>query len=44
MIRLQDVRKLFHQGRPNQAVALDGVSMEIQKGRITVLRGPSGSG
>lgn len=44
MIRLQDVRKLFHQGRPNQTVALDGVSMEIRKGRITVLRGPSGSG
>lgn len=44
MIRLQEVRKLFHQGRPNETVALDGVTTEIQRGQITVFRGPSGSG
>ncbi|MEI6226604.1 MAG: ABC transporter ATP-binding protein [Deltaproteobacteria bacterium] len=44
MIRLQDVRRVFHQGRPDELVAVDGVSLRIEDARITVLRGPSGSG
>lgn len=44
MIRLVQVSKLFHQGKPNQTVALENVSLDIQEGLITVFRGPSGSG
>ena len=44
MIRLQDVRKVFHQGKPNETVALDRITTTIQSGLITVFRGPSGSG
>jgi putative ABC transport system ATP-binding protein len=44
MIRLDDVRRVFHQGRPDELVAVDGVSLEIEAARVTVLRGPSGSG
>ncbi|MEI7702980.1 MAG: ABC transporter ATP-binding protein [Deltaproteobacteria bacterium] len=44
MIRLQDVRRVFHQGRPDELVAVDGVSLHIEGAKVTVLRGPSGSG
>jgi putative ABC transport system ATP-binding protein len=44
MIELLDVRKAFNAGRPNEFVALDGVSLVIDAERTTVLRGPSGSG
>ncbi len=44
MIRLQDVRRVFHQGRPDELVAVDDVTLDIADARITVLRGPSGSG
>jgi putative ABC transport system ATP-binding protein len=44
MIELMDVRKVFNAGRPNQFVAVDGVSLSIDPGRITALKGPSGSG
>jgi len=44
VIRLDDVRRVFHQGRPDELVAVDGVTLDIAAGKITVLRGPSGSG
>jgi len=44
VIRLDDVRRVFHQGRHDELVAVDGVTLAIPAGKITVLRGPSGSG
>jgi len=44
MIRLADVKKVFNAGAPNEYTALDGVSLEIPDGALTVLKGPSGSG
>jgi len=44
MIELDDVRKVFNEGGPNEFVALDGVSLALGAARVTVLKGPSGSG
>lgn len=44
MIELRDVRKVFHAGCPDELVAVDGVTLSIDGGALTVLRGPSGSG
>ncbi len=44
MVRLSNVRKVFNAGEPNEWVALDGVNLSIEPGRITALTGPSGSG
>jgi putative ABC transport system ATP-binding protein len=44
MIRLNDISKVFNQGRPNEFRAVHEVSLDIEDNRITVLRGPSGSG
>ncbi len=44
MIELAEVSKAFNEGRPNAFVALDRVSLSIERGAITVLKGPSGSG
>ncbi len=44
MIRLNDISKVFNQGRPNEFRAVHDVSLDIEDNRITVLRGPSGSG
>lgn len=44
MIALHDVRKVFNEGRPDELTAVDGVSLEIEAGTVTLLAGPSGSG
>ena len=44
MIQLMDVRKVFNMGKPNEFVAIDGVSLQIDFEKVTVLKGPSGSG
>jgi putative ABC transport system ATP-binding protein len=44
MIELTDIRKVFNTGKPNEFVAVQGVSLEIAGGKVTVLKGPSGSG
>jgi putative ABC transport system ATP-binding protein len=44
MIELNDVRKIFNLGRPNEFVALQGISLSIEAGKMTVFKGPSGSG
>ena len=44
MIALTDVRKVFNQGQPNEFTAVDGVSLAVAPGKVTVFTGPSGSG
>ena len=44
MIRLQDIRKVFNSGKPNEFVAIEGVNLSIDSHRATALKGPSGSG
>ena len=44
MIELQDVRKVYNAGRPNEFVAIEGVTLSIASHQATVLKGPSGSG
>lgn len=44
MIELRDVRKVFNMGKPNEFVAIHGVSTSVDFNQVTVLRGPSGSG
>lgn len=44
LIELQEVRRVFHQGRPDELTAVDGVTLGLERGEVTVLRGPSGSG
>ena len=43
-ISTDTVTKIYNQGRPDETVALNEVSLAIERGRITVLKGPSGSG
>jgi putative ABC transport system ATP-binding protein len=44
MIRLQNIRKVFNAGRPNEFTAIQGVDLCIDSRKATVLKGPSGSG
>jgi len=44
MIELIDVRKVFNMGKPNEFVAIHGVSLSIEAEGVTVLKGPSGCG
>ncbi len=44
MIRLMNIRKVFNMGKPNEFVAIDGVSLHMDFEKVTVLKGPSGSG
>ena len=44
LIELRDVRKVFHQGKPNEFTAVQGVNLWIEACRATVIKGPSGSG
>ena len=44
LIELREVRRVFHQGRPDELTAVAGVSLSLDAGAVTVLRGPSGSG
>ena len=44
MIGLNQVRKVFNAGKPNEFVALEGVTLSISALGVTVLKGPSGSG
>ncbi len=44
MIALEQINKVFNQGRHNELHAVRDVSLAIEAGRLTCLRGPSGSG
>jgi len=44
MISLENVTKLYNEGRPNEVQALRSVSLDIARDAVTVLKGPSGSG
>ena len=44
MITLHDVSKRYNEGRPNEVVALEGITLAIARQGVTVLMGPSGSG
>jgi putative ABC transport system ATP-binding protein len=43
-IRLQQIKKAFNQGRPNEFWAIRGIDLTIEPHQATVLKGPSGSG
>ena len=44
MITLENIRKVFYQGKPNEQVAVLDASLTIEDAKVTVLKGPSGSG
>jgi putative ABC transport system ATP-binding protein len=44
MIELSNIRKVFNMGKPNEFVAIHGISLSIDSDRVTVFKGPSGSG
>jgi len=44
MIELINIRKVYNAGKPNEFVAIEGVSLGIESRKATVLKGPSGSG
>ncbi len=43
-IELQDVRKVYNQGKPNELEAVRGISLRVESNLVTVIKGPSGSG
>jgi len=44
MIKTENITKYFNRGRPDEVIAVNGVSIEIKKGDYAVVKGPSGSG
>ena len=44
LIRLEDVYKIYGEGQENQVNALDGVTLEIDRGEFVAIIGTSGSG
>ncbi|MBF0498458.1 MAG: ATP-binding cassette domain-containing protein, partial [Deltaproteobacteria bacterium] len=44
MLDLHGVRKVFHPGTPYKVVALDGISLEVEKGSFVIIIGTNGSG
>lgn len=44
MITLNEVKKVYNAGRPNEFTAVRGVTAGIEDRKLTVLKGPSGSG
>lgn len=44
MIEVDSVKKVFHQGQPNEFWAIRGISLTISAKQVTLFKGPSGSG
>ena len=44
MIEVQNIRKVYNEGQPNEYIAIHDLSLTVAAHRVTVLTGPSGSG
>ena len=44
MIKVTAISKVYNAGRPNEFTAVNGVSLTVNLGEVTVFKGPSGSG
>lgn len=44
MLRVSEVKKIFHKKKENEVVALNGISFNVNKGEMIAIMGPSGSG
>ena len=44
MLEIQNIRKTFHPGTPNEVRALQGIDMQIDDGSFVVVIGTNGSG
>jgi len=44
LITAEKVTKVYNPNRPDEVVAVGGVSMHVEEGEVVVLKGPSGSG
>jgi len=44
LIELNDIRKVFNQGKHNEFSAIRGISLQIEPNKVTCLKGASGSG
>jgi putative ABC transport system ATP-binding protein len=44
IIELENVEKIYNQGKPNELKVLDDINLKIKKGEMVTLFGPSGSG
>jgi putative ABC transport system ATP-binding protein len=44
LITAENVTKVYNPNRPDEVVAVGGVSMHVERGEVVVLKGPSGSG
>ena len=43
-LNINDVKKIFNEGKESQSIALKGISLSISKEEFIVISGPSGSG
>ena len=44
LIRAHEVTKVYNARRPDEVRAVDGISLDVVRGEVVVLKGPSGSG
>jgi putative ABC transport system ATP-binding protein len=44
LIKLNDIKKVFNQGKHNEFCAIRGISLQIEPNKVTCLKGASGSG
>ncbi len=44
VIKTENLRKVYNEGKGNEVLALNGLSLTIDKGEFTAIVGPSGSG